>query len=275
MRKNRDIKLIAEIGWNHMGNISLAKKMIKAAANNGADICKFQTWKVENLKTGPWDFDGRREIYNKAQLRKNDYKKLINECKKNNVEFLTSVFNVNDVEFLKKLKLRKIKIPSHEIYNLSLIKLALKNFNTIYLSLGAAKEHELKKILQLVKKNKKKNIFLMHCVSSYPLSDDNVNLPKLEYLKKITKNIGYSGHTKGIQDALAAISMGAKIVEKHFTINNKLPGRDNLNAILPKEMNSLSNFRNSFVKMSIDRGLGVQKCEKDIFKNYRGRWSKN
>ena len=69
--------------------------------------------------------------------------------------------------------------------------------------------------------------------------------------------------------------MGAKIVEKHFTINNKLPGRDNLNAILPKEMNSLSNFRNSFVKMSIDRGLGVQKCEKDIFKNYRGRWSKN
>ena len=69
--------------------------------------------------------------------------------------------------------------------------------------------------------------------------------------------------------------MGAKIIEKHFTINNKLPGRDNLNAILPKELNFLNSFRNSYEKMSINKGLGLQKCEKEVFKNYRGRWSKN
>jgi N,N'-diacetyllegionaminate synthase len=269
------IKLIAEIGWNHMGNINIAKKMIRSAAKSGADICKFQTWKVENLKSGPWDKDGRREIYNKAQLKVDDYQFLIKECKKNNVEFLTSIFNIKDIDLLRKLKIKKIKIPSHEVYNLKLIAKAIECFKTIYLSIGAAKEYELNNILKLIKKNKNKDIFLMHCVSSYPLLDENVNLPKLEYLKKITNKVGYSGHTKGIKDALAAISMGAKIIEKHFTINNKLPGRDNLNAILPKELNFLNSFRNSYEKMSINKGLGLQKCEKEVFKNYRGRWSKN
>tara|TARA_B100000530_G_C15905293_1_gene467078 strand:+ start:607 stop:1422 length:816 start_codon:yes stop_codon:yes gene_type:complete len=268
------IKLIAEIGWNHMGKMSLAKKMIKAAAESGADICKFQTWNVKNLKSGPWDNDGRRKIYDKAQLKNKDYKVLIQECKKNNVEFLTSVFNTADIEHLKKLKLKNIKIPSHEIYNLDLINLAIRKFNVIYISLGAAKLSEIKKIFKLTKKNKKKKIFLMHCVSSYPLLEENVNLPKLEYIKKFTDKIGYSGHTKGIEDAIAAMSMGAKVVEKHFTINNKLPGRDNLNAILPNEMTKLRNFKNSLEKMTINKGFDLQKCELDIFKNYRGRWSK-
>ena len=150
------IKLIAEIGWNHMGKMSLAKKMIKAAAESGADICKFQTWNVKNLKSGPWDNDGRRKIYDKAQLKNKDYKVLIQECKKNNVEFLTSVFNTADIEHLKKLKLKNIKIPSHEIYNLDLINLAIRKFNVIYISLGAAKLSEIKKIFKLTKKNKKK-----------------------------------------------------------------------------------------------------------------------
>ena len=270
----RPVKIIAEIGWNHMGDMKLAKRMIKSASKSGADICKFQTWNVEKLKPGPWDSDGRRQIYEKAQLKKNDYKILISECKKNKVEFLTSVFNQDDMNFLKKLKLKSIKIPSHEIYNLKLIESSIKNFNTIYISAGATKFFELKKIFKIIKKNFKKNIFLMHCVSSYPLKDENVNLPKLQYFKKISNNIGYSGHTRGINDAVAAISMGSKIVEKHFTINNKLPGRDNLNAILPKEMGELNKFRNSYEKMITDKGLNLQKCERDIFNNYRGRWAK-
>jgi len=266
-------KIIAEIGWNHMGNINLAKKMITLAAKSGADICKFQTWRVENLKSGPWDLDGRKEIYKKAELKKKDYKKLVSFCKKNNVEFLTSVFNLEDLFFIKKLKLKSIKIPSHEIYNIKLIKAAIKNFNLVYLSAGCATELELKKIISLVKKNSKK-ICLMHCVSSYPLKFENVNLPKLEHFKKYTKNIGYSGHTKSINDAIAAMTMGCVAVEKHFTINNSLPGRDNKNAILPNEMKQLSLYRDSLDKMKINKGLGLQTCEKEIFKNYRGRWGK-
>ena len=270
------IKLIAEIGWNHMGKINLAKKMIREASRNGADICKFQTWKVKNLKPGPWDKDGRREIYHKAELEKNDYKTLIKECKKYKVEFLTSVFNIKDIKFIKKFKINSIKIPSHEINNIDLIKSAIQNFKIIYISLGASEMKELKIILNLVRnaKYKNKKIILMHCVSSYPVLDENVNFPKFDYIKKFTSKIGYSGHAKGIHDAIIAISKGATVVEKHFTTNNKLPGRDNLNAILPKEMLELKKFRDSFVKMSKFKGYGLQNCEKDIFKNYRGRWSK-
>ena len=128
------IKIIAEIGWNHMGNIQLAEKMIKAAAKAGADYCKFQTWSVENLKNGPWDSDGRRQIYEKAQLSFEDHIKLKQICSKYNVNFFTSLFNINDVLMLKKINKKIIKIPSHEIHNLSLIKKCLTNFDKVLIS---------------------------------------------------------------------------------------------------------------------------------------------
>ena len=114
----------------------------------------------------------------------------------------------------------------------------------------------------------------MHCVSSYPLEKQNINFPKFYKLRKLSKNIGYSGHFNGIDDAVIAISLGASFVEKHFTINKTLPGRDNKFAILPNDLKVLNEFRNNVSFMNIDRGLNVQKCEIDIFKNYRGRWSK-
>ena len=115
-------ELIAEIGWNHMGDMSLAEKMISEASKAGVDFCKFQTWKVKNLKEGPWNKDGRLEIYNKAELTDENHKTLIILCKKYKVKFLTSVFNVKDLDFISKLSNHAIKIPSHEVYNLELIK---------------------------------------------------------------------------------------------------------------------------------------------------------
>ena len=265
-------KIIAEIGWNHLGNIKLAEKFIKAAADNGADFCKFQTWSVNNLKSGKWDDDGRRQIYEKAQLSEKDHYKLKSFCKKYKVKFLTSVFNINDIAFLKKLNSECIKIPSHEIYNIELIKAALKNFKIVLISAGAAKWKEIINITKL--RNFKKKAILMHCVSSYPLEKQNINFPKFYKLRKLSKNIGYSGHFNGIDDAVIAISLGASFVEKHFTINKNLPGRDNKFAILPNDLKVLNEFRNNVSFMNIDRGLDVQKCEIDIFKNYRGRWSK-
>jgi len=114
----------------------------------------------------------------------------------------------------------------------------------------------------------------MHCVSAYPCSIDKINIPRLHKLKKFNYDVGYSGHYQGIDDAIAAICNGAKFVEKHFTVNNKLPGRDNKFAILPNELKKLSNFRDNYQKMLINRGLDLQKCEMDIYKKYRGRWSK-
>ena len=266
-------ELVAEIGWNHMGDMSLAEKMISEASKSGAEYCKFQTWKVKNLKDGPWNTDGRLEIYNKAELSDQNHSTLVDLCKKNNVNFLTSVFNVKDIEFVSKLSNEAIKIPSHEVYNLDLIKEACRKFKKIFISVGACKWEEFNNILNLdIDLNK---VYFMHCVSSYPLNDENVNFPKLLEIKKKHSQIGYSGHLKGVNDAIAAISFGAMIVEKHFTTDNDLPGRDNKFALLPGDMKIIANYRDIFSKMNIDKGLDVQECEMDIYKNYRGRWSKN
>jgi len=262
-------KIIAEIGWNHMGDMSLAKKMIDSASENGADFCKFQTWSVSKLKVGPWDNDGRREIYKKAELSHDQHSSLKLYCESKNISFLTSVFNKKDINFLSSLKLPMIKIPSHEIYNIDLIKECLDNFHKVLVSTGAAKWKEIEKILNL---KKKENIILMHCISSYPLKAENVNFPRMEKLMKLSKETGYSGHFSGIEDAIIAISMGANYIEKHFTIDRNLPGRDNKFAILPEELKRICDFRDSFLQMNIDKGLDLQECEMDIYKNYRGRW---
>lgn len=267
---NNKIKIIAEIGWNHMGDMTLAEKMIASAASNGADICKFQTWSEKNLKSGQWDKDGRRDVYKKAQLSKDDHYLLKEVCKKNNVEFLTSIFNYNDINFLKELNSKIIKIPSHEIYNIELIKKCIDSFDLTLISTGASKKEEIEYLQNNL--DLTKSVF-MHCVSSYPCPADKVNLPRLNYMKKFTNNIGYSGHFEGIDDAIAAICLGAVYVEKHFTIDKNLDGRDNKFALLPEDLKKISIFRNNYQNMSMDRGIDLQESEKDTFNNYRGRWS--
>ena len=116
---------------------------------------------------------------------------------------------------------------------------------------------------------------MLHCVSSYPLEAKNCNFPKFGYLKKKFDNVGYSGHYDGIEDAIYALFNGAKVIEKHFTINNKLPGRDNKFALNENQFSELNRVRNIYKDFLKDKGLDIQKCEKDIFRNYRGRWSKN
>ena len=269
---NSNIVLIAEIGWNHMGDMDLAKNMIKHAAECGADICKFQTWSENNLKPGSWDEDGRREIYKKSQLSEGDHVLLKEFCEEHNVEFLTSVFNINDLKFLSSLGMNMIKIPSHEIYNLDLIRETNNLFDKTLVSTGASKWEEVEKMVKTV--NLEKSI-LMHCVSAYPCPADNINLPRLDKLKQFSIDLGYSGHYFGIDDAIAAICHGATYIEKHFTIDRDLPGRDNKFAILPDEMKALCDFRDNYKRMNIDLGLDLQESEMDTYQNYRGRWSKD
>ena len=270
MNKNNKINLIAEIGWNHMGNINLAKEMILAAKKSGANICKFQAWSEKNLKSGAWDEDGRREIYKKANLNSDQFKELYKFCSSNNIKFCTSIFNIKDFDLFQELDFDLIKIPSHEVYNLQLIKEVTKRYKYVLISLGACKWSEIIKI-----KENFLNIIPMHCVSSYPLEAKMANFPKMQKIKKLFNNFGYSGHYSGIEDAIIAIVNGATYIEKHFTTDKNLPGRDNKFALLPEEFKKISDFINIFYEMNIDRGLDVQECELDIFKNYRGRWSKN
>jgi len=119
----------------------------------------------------------------------------------------------------------------------------------------------------------KSEIVLMHCVSSYPCPPENVNLLRLEALKRFNRTIGYSGHYYGIEDAIGAMVMGAKFIEKHFTIDQDLPGRDNKFALLPNQLKLLVDQKQLFEKMLLNKGLDYQEIEADTVNNYRGRWA--
>jgi N,N'-diacetyllegionaminate synthase len=266
------IQIIAEIGWNHMGDMSLAKEMICAASEAGADFAKFQTWSVTNLKQGPWDTDGRREIYEKAQLSPEQHVELINYCKNKNISFLTSLFNPKDVEWICKLGLETIKIPSHEVHNGKLISCVDGLFKQIFISTGASKWKEITAIPKIIKKSK---FVLFHCVSAYPAPANNINLPRIIELRKLSNTTGYSGHFFGIDDAIASLNYGVSFIEKHFTIDRNLPGRDNKFALLPDEMVMLTNYCKNFESMNNNLGLEMQTIELETFEKYRGRWSSN
>ena len=261
--------IIAEIGWNFLGNLDLAKKMVDEAKNAGCKDIKFQLWDPKYLKPGPWDNDGRREIYEKAYLDDDKYYELYNYSNKIGLNCFASVFNNSDYDKLKKVDTKFIKIPSPEAYDLELIEKALNDFEMVYVSTGAMKFEELEKF----KKYKNIDNFIpLHCVSIYPLNEENANFEKFDYLKDNFKNVGYSGHCKGINDAIYAISNGACCVEKHFTIDNNLEGRDNKFAITPIELKTLCKYSEDVKKFKINLGLDLQENENDVFKNYRGRW---
>ena len=140
-------KLIAEIGWNHMGDINLAKEMISAAAESGAEYAKFQTWSVSRLKSGPWDLDGRREIYIKAELTKDQHYELKEYCDKNSIKFMSSVFSIPDAEMLKDVISDYVKIPSAESRNHNLLKYVNNHLEKSLYQLALQPLMRLKKVL--------------------------------------------------------------------------------------------------------------------------------
>lgn len=264
--------IISEIGWNFLGDLSLAKKMIKSSKEAGCKNVKFQLWNPNNLVAGAWDKDGRRQIYEKAYLDKNKYCELYEYSKSLEMDCFASIFDEKSYEILKSVSQKLVKIPSVEAHDLDLIKKSLKDFEKVIVSTGALKKKELENLLQFKNEN---NFFILHCVSSYPLDYKNSNFEKFFYLKDNFKNVGYSGHAIGINDAIFALSHGAKVVEKHFTIDNNLEGRDNKFAILPQELKLICDFEKDIKNMEIKHGLDLQVNENEVYKSYRGRFRKN
>jgi N,N'-diacetyllegionaminate synthase len=264
------MKIIAEIGWNHCGDMNLAKRMIQEAAESGADYAKFQTWSVSRLKSGDWDTDGRREIYEQAELTKERHKELIAYCIEMNISFLSSVFSIDDAKLLVELNCDAVKIPSFESRNIELIKFCNDHFKTVFMSTGTSTLDEIKHSVSFFNKA---TLYLMHCVSVYPGKYEIANLPKMIELKKIHNLIGYSDHIEGIESAKIALGLGAVVIEKHFTIDNNLPGRDNKFAILPIELLGLRKYINYINDMMIDHGTGYNELEYDSRTNYAGRFN--
>jgi N,N'-diacetyllegionaminate synthase len=264
------IKVIAEIGWNHCGDLGLAKKMILAAKQNGATYAKFQSWSVERLKPGAWDDDGRRKIYEKAELTRERHIDLITYCNQVGIKFLSSVFSIKDAELLIDLGVKDVKIPSFESRNHELIKFCDRNFELIFMSTGTSLFKEIEESISFVKNSK---FYILHCVSTYPCSPSIANLPRIKALKSLGFAVGYSDHIEGVESAKIAIGEGAEVIEKHFTIDNNLPGRDNKFAILPHQMKDLTDFIKIRNEMLVFHGNDFHESELDSRNNYTGRFN--
>ena len=266
------IEVIAEIGWNHMGDMNIAKKMIEAAQESGATYAKFQTWSVDRLENGEWDHDGRREIYTKAELSVENHRTLIEHCDKVGIEFLSSVFSIPDAKLLHDLGVDKVKIPSFECRNKDLIQFCNDKFSVVFMSTGTSRWEELKSSVKLFTKAR---LVLMHCVSSYPADYNKANITKLNHLKTLCGHVGYSDHIFGVESCKVAMGYGFSAIEKHFTIDRELPGRDNKFAILPHEMKELTEYIKIYNEMHQSHGLDYQACEESSRTHYAGRFNKN
>ncbi len=264
------IKVIAEIGWNHCGDIDLAKKFVESASKNGATYAKFQTWSTSRLKNGAWDHDGRKEIYEKAELSIEDHQTLIKCCEENNISFLSSVFSIPDAQLLIELGCEIVKIPSFESRNHELISFCDNNFKTIIMSTGTSTFDE---ISESINKIHNADLYLMHCVSVYPQDYSEANLPKMKKLMSICEKVGLSDHIEGVESSKVAVGEGAIIIEKHFTIDKNLPGRDNKFAILPEQLKDLTDFIKNRELMFNNLGLGYNEKENDSRINYTGRFN--
>ena len=242
--------IIAEIGVNHECSIKMAKKMIYLAKKGGADAAKFQTYKAELITSkfakGYWDTK-KEKIKNQFQLfkkydlfEKKHYQELSDYCKKIKIEFMSTPFDIEAVDMLDKL-VRFYKISSSDITNFPLLKKIASKKKPVILSTGASTLKEIKQALNCLKKNKCKNIVLLHCILNYPTHNKDANLNMISSLKKkFPKNlIGYSDHTlpsKEMKNLTTAYILGARVIEKHFTINKKMTGNDHYHSMDIKDL---------------------------------------
>ena len=246
---DRKIFIIAEIGNNHEGSLSLAKKMIRAAKHSGADAVKFQTIIPEKL------IEERDKIrlkqLKKFELSKANYVQLKRYCDKLDIIFLSTPFDLNSVEELKKL-VPAYKISSGDNNYFELIDKVLETKKPVIISTGLSDNKEIKKLVNYLKKYNKfmtklsENLTLLHCVSKYPTPLNEAFLENINFLKKMNCTVGYSDHTQGIDACLTAIVMGARVIEKHFTIDNNFSKfRDHQLSANPVEFKKMvSSIRN-------------------------------
>ena len=276
----KKIELIAEIGVNHNGNLSLAKKLIKKASLAGADYAKFQIFEANKLaikksKKAKYQNENLNKNISQYEMLKNyeisklDIQKLNDYCKKHKIKFLASCFDVDSLKLYSSLNNDTVKIPSGEINNLHLIEYAAKKFKKLIISTGMSNYLEIAKAIKTVIKQgvSKKNITLLQCTTDYPALPEEANLNCMEeFKKKFGTQIGYSDHTEGTICSIVAVSRGATIIEKHFTLNKKLKGPDHKASMDFKELKDL-NVKIKVVKNIL--GSKIKKLTRSELKNIK------
>ncbi|HEY6977113.1 MAG TPA: N-acetylneuraminate synthase [Chitinophagaceae bacterium] len=270
--------IIAEAGVNHNGDIELAKKLIDAAADAKADYVKFQTFKAEKLVTKSADKaayqkknaqreEGQFEMLKKLELSEIDHIELIDHCVSKKIKFLSTAFDADSIYLLKKLGITLGKIPSGEITNLPYLRLMAQSFPEIILSTGMADMEEISAALNVIVHEgiNKNSITILHCNTEYPTPMSDVNLlAMLDIQKHFATKVGYSDHTLGIEVPVAAVALGASVLEKHFTLDRKMDGPDHAASLEPNELKAMIDSIRNIEKAL---GTGVKKPSPSEIKN--------
>ena len=265
------VLVIAEAGVNHNGSLDLAKELIDAAVESGADIVKFQSFSAADLVTrnakkakyqilNTKNDDSQFKMLKDLEISFEQQKELKKYAENKNIEFLSTGFDLSSIKFLNKLNLNRFKIPSGEITNLPYLRLIGSFKKPVILSTGMSNLNEVKEALQQLYMAglEVEDVTILHCTSQYPAPIKDVNLMAMNTLRNFFKTkIGYSDHTLGVEVALAAVALGAEVIEKHLTLDKSFDGPDHMASLEPNEF---SNLVKGIRKISLSLGSHEKKA---------------
>lgn len=263
MTKRKRTYIIAEAGVNHNGSLKIAKQMIDVAKNTGADAIKFQTFNAHKLvtktavkaayqKNSTAKSESQYSMLQKLELSMRDHRIIKKHCEERRIHFISSAFDEQSVDMLDKLGVSLFKIPSGEITNIPYLKHIAMKGKPLIISTGMSTLAEVETTVETIYSAGNKNITLLHCVTEYPAPYNEINLQAMLTLKEAFQvPVGYSDHTPGIEVAIAAVALGAVVIEKHFTLSKDMEGPDHKASLEPHEFTDLVNsIRN------VERALG-------------------
>lgn len=270
--------IIAEGGVNHNGSLGIAKKMVDAALDAGADAVKFQTFKAEKVisKCAPKAGYQKRttdteesqlEMVKKLELDENEHRKLLSYCKDKGIQFLSSPFDSESIDLLCELGLKIFKIPSGEITNLPYLRKIGELGKRVIMSTGMSDLNEIKNALNILIGcgTPKEYITVLHCNTEYPTPFEDVNLQAMLTIRNVFNiKVGYSDHTQGIEVPIAAVTLGATVIEKHFTLSRKMKGPDHKSSLEPDELKAMIRAVRNIEKAL---GNGIKKPSRSESKN--------
>lgn len=247
------VLIIAEAGVNHNGSLEIAKKLVDSAADAGVDIIKFQTFNSKNLvsksarmaeyqQKNTGHDESQYAMLKKLELSVEDHLELIRHCNERGIRFFSTAFDMESIDFLHSLHMGLWKIPSGEITNYPYLKKIASYQEPVILSTGMCNLEDIEASLDVLLKEgcKKQDVTILHCNTEYPTPYSDVNLrAMLEIEKKFGTKIGYSDHTNGIEVPIAAVAMGASVIEKHFTLDRNMEGPDHKASLEPNELKKM------------------------------------
>lgn len=245
------VVIIAEAGVNHNGSLELAKRLAEQARNAGADYVKFQTFKAEKLVTldarkadyqieNTGHADSQFDMLKKLELTYDDFRELKQYCDKIGISFLSTPFDSDSMDFLGELGIDFFKIPSGEVTNLPYLERIAAAGLPVVLSTGMCTVEEIEAAVNILKNKSCKDISILHCTTEYPAPVEECNLNVIETLKRrFNVRVGYSDHTEGILVPVVAVARGARIIEKHFTLDRNMEGPDHRASIEPQELKEM------------------------------------